>query len=400
MTTSFKILFMAEVMHDFYKDGKCSDFRFIPTEETSRLLVNYKAICKTIGNKLIVLMKTDDAGKPFIKPKSTDKFTFYMELMKPLFMTVSNLELNALAGKRFYFTNLHQNKVTVAVNTDVLYLSKQIEAYAPAANYLPGNFVKETNVVYECIHASLGNVPPNAAFWISRQKNQYASASDLIQFIPVQNTFPVSPAAASITVSVFKLNLTNNLFDELALQQIFNFETVVTDVLVDLSSLAEAKYKVVINAQEFFVYVSNDAVYKNMFAVADLYNHLPDGNDFAFLDGTGKIKDQFIAGKNVWLNYRIGFANRVAFWKYLIPKKGVQAIDSNPDYTFSGNANPADIFTSQQPIPLVEKPHEFKVTLFQPVSSEPPLAPNPDVNASGMLTKNGSDYYCNIYLNY
>ena len=69
MTTSFKILFMAEVMHDFYKDGKCSDFRFIPTEETSRLLVNYKAICKTIGNKLIVLMKTDDAGKPFIKPK-------------------------------------------------------------------------------------------------------------------------------------------------------------------------------------------------------------------------------------------------------------------------------------------------------------------------------------------
>ena len=400
MTNNFKILFMAEVLHDFYKDGKCSDFRFIPTAETAKLLANYKALYKTLGNKLVVLMKTDGTGKPFVQPKTTDRFSFYMELMKPLFMTVSNLELNSLAGKRFYFTNLHQNKVNIAVNQAILYLSKEIAAHAGATNYLPGDFTKLANVVYECIQSSTGNTPPNASFWISREKKQYASVTDLLQFIPQQHTFPVAPAVATVNVSVFKLNLTNNLFDEQVLQQTMNFESTVANVLVNLSSLPEAKYKVLINAKEFFVYVSNDAVYKNMFGVVDLYHHLPNGNDFAFIDGAGLLKDQFVAGKNVWLNYTIRFANRLAFWKYLTPKKGVQAIDSNPDYSFSGNANPADFFTSARPIPLVEKPHEFKLTLFQPVSSEPPLAPNPDVHASGMLSKNGLDYYCNIYLNY
>ncbi len=400
MTNSFKILFMTEVMHDFYKDGRCSDFRFIPATETAQLLANYKALCKTLGNKLVVLMKTDETGKPFVQPNSTDKFTFYMELMKPLFMTVSNLELNALAGKRFYFTNLHQNKVNIAVNQDILYLSKETAAYAGATNYLPGDFVKQANVIYECIQSSTGNTPPNAGFWISRTKNQYASPTDLLQFIPQQHVFAVTPNAASVHISVFKLNLTNHLFDVLALEQTINFESAVANVLVDLSSLPEAKYRVLINAKELFVYVSNDAVYKNIFAVVDLYHHLPNGNDFAFLNGTGKLKDQFVGGKNIWLNYTIRFANRLAFWKYLTPKKGVLAIDSNPDYSFSGNANPAEYFTSAQPIPLVEKPHEFKLTLFQPISSEPPLAPNPDVHASGMLSKTGADYYCNIYLNY
>lgn len=400
MTTTYKILFMTELLHDFYKDGTCSDFRIVPSAATSKLLANYKALCKTVGNKLIVLMKTDETGKPFVEPKATDRFTFFMELMKPLFMTVSNLELKALQGKLFYFTNLHQNKVNIAVNTDLLYLSTPVAAYAAAANYQPGDFVKQSNVVYECIRASTGNTPPNTTFWVNRQKQEYASTADLLQFIPQQQIFPVLPAAADVQVTVHQLNPATNGFTEQVLQQTLHFETAVDAVPVDFSSLPEAKYKVSINGNETMVYLSNDAVYNNCFAVIDLYNHLSNGNEFAFLDAAGKLKDQFIAGKNSWLNFSIHFANRYAFWKYLIPKKGVQAIDSNPDYAFTGNANPADFFTSTHPIPLKEEPHEFKITLFQPVSAEPPLAPNPDVHASGMLSKTGADYYCNIYLNY
>jgi len=83
-------------------------------------------------------------------------------------------------------------------------------------------------------------------------------------------------------------------------------------------------------------------------------------------------------------------------------KKGVKEFQIHPDYSFTGNAAPlpSDSFTSNLPIPLLEIPHEFKLTLFSPISSEPPLAANPNVHRSGMLTKIGSDYYCNIYLNY
>lgn len=400
MTTSFKILFMAEVLHDFYKDGKCADFKFIPSEETAKLLANYNALYKTVGNKLIVLMKTDDTGKPFVQPKTTDKFLFYMELMKPLFMTVSNLELNDLASKRFYFTNLHQNKVTIAAGNEQRCITKQVTAFDLAINYKPGDFVNQGNVIYESIKSSTGKTPPDSTFWISREKNQYASKADLIQFISSQHSFSVSPAASSITMTVFSLDTATNDFTVEALKQTFNFESAVDQFSADLSSLPEGKYRITVNANEFMVYISNYAVYNNQFAVIELYNHLPNGNDFAFFDSTGLLKDQFVIGKNVWLNYTIHFANRLAFWKYLIAKKGVKTIDSNPDYAFSGNANPADFFTSQKPIPLTEKPHEFKLTLFHPVSSEPPLAPNPDVHTSGMLTKNGTDYYCNIYLNY
>jgi hypothetical protein len=400
MTTSFKILFMVELLHDFYKDGKCTDFKIIPSEETAKLLANYNALFKTVANKLVVLIKSDETGKPFIQPKATDKFSFYMELMKPLFMTVSNLELNDLASKRFYFTNLHQNKVSMAVGNEQLCLTKQVELFDLALNYQPGDFVKQASVIYECIKSSTGKTPPDSGFWISRGKNQYASKTDLIQFISRQQSFSVVPAAASITITVFSLDTITNDFTILVLKQTINFESAVDQVSANLSSLPDGKYRITVNTKEFMLYISNQAVYNNYFAVIDLYNHLLNGNDFAFLDATGKLKDQFVSGKNVWLNYTIRFANRLAFWKYLTAKKGVKTIDSNPDYSFSGNANPADFFTSQNPIPLTEKPKEFKLTLFNPISSEPPLAPNPDVHTSGMLTKTGTDYYCNIYLNY
>lgn len=401
MTTSYKILFMIELLHDFYRDGRCSDFRFIPTTETAVHLRNYNALCKTVGNKFIVLIKTDDTGKPFTEIKPEHQFSFFIELMKPLFMTVSNLDLNALAQKRFYFTNLHQNKVTLSPGNDVLYLSKAVESYNAITAYKPGDLVVSAGIIYECIASSTGNLPAvPSTFWASRGKNQYASPDNLIQFVPQQYTFKVNPAAAVMNITVFALNITSNLFDKQVLQQTISFESAQQQVNIDFSSLPDGRYKVIINTNSYEVYISNTAVYQNMFGVVDLYAHLPAGNDFAFTDAAGKLKDQIVASKNIWLNYTIRFANRMAFWKYVTPKKGVVAVGSNPDYSFTGNANPADFFISSKPIPLKEKPHEFKLTLLQPVSTDPPLAPNPDIHAPGMLTKNGSDYFCNIYLNY
>jgi len=407
MNTLFKILFMAEVLHDFYEDGACADFKFIPTAETRQLLANCKAMYKTVGNKLIVLIQSDENGKPFIAPKAEDKFCFYVELMNPLFMTVSSLDAKAIAEKRFYFTNLNQNKVNTAAGNDLLYLTKQVPAYLAGSSYQPGDFVKDSNVVYECIKVSPGgNAPgPASAFWAVRDKNQYAAANDLLLFVPQQASFPVTPPAAAVTISVFKLNPVTDLFDLPAMEQLQNFENPVDKVQADLSVLKETKYKVLVNGTAYFVYISNDAVYKNMFAVVELYNHLPNGNDFSFFLGNpddGKLKDlkDPVTGISSCLTFSIRFANRLAFWKYLSPKKMLKSIDSTPSGLFAGNANPADFFTSQKPIALKQKPYEFKLTLFNAISREPPLAPNPDINASGMLTKTGADYYCIIYTNY
>lgn len=399
MITTYKILFMVELLHDFYKNGQCTDFRIVPSAETALLLRNCKAFHKMIGNKLVVLIKTDTGGKPFIQPATTDKFTFYLELMKPLFITVSNIDENLLATKRFYFSNLSVNKVVVAPGNELFYLSQPITPFAAATNYKPGEFSTQAGTVYESIKTSAGVTPPDAANWISRNKNQYASKNDMLRFIPAVHTFSVAPAT-SIQVQLFALNTVTNVFDVNVYEKAFHYKENVNAVQVDLSHLQKAKYKAVINGVVQFVYISNEAVYNNLFAVVELFNHLPNGNDFSFFDAGGLVKDKIVAGKNVWLHFSVRFANRLAFWKYISSRKGIQAIDSNPAYSFAGNGNPADYFVSNLPVPLQETPHDFKLTLFQPVSSEPPPAPNPDVHASGMLTKAGNDYYCNIYLNY
>ena len=81
-----------------------------------------------------------------------------------------------------------------------------------------------------------------------------------------------------------QLNTTNGLYDKLVFEQVLNFEESVKTCSLDLSTLQDAKYRVTINAVELMVYKSNEAVYRNMFAVVELFNHLDDGNDFAFLE--------------------------------------------------------------------------------------------------------------------
>lgn len=399
MTTTYKILFTVELLHDFYKSGQCSDFRIVPSAETALLLRNCKAMYKTTGNKLVILIKTDATGTPFIQPSAKDKFTFYLELMKPLFITVSNIDVLLLSNRRFYFSNLFSNKVIVALGNEILYLSQPIAAFTGAVNYKPGEFATQAGTVYESIKTATGVTPPDAATWVSRNKNQYAAKEDMLQFIPAQHTFTL-PAATSVQIQLFALNTVTNVFDEPVFDKLFHYKTNVEAVSVDLSHLPKAKYRTVVNGVEQFVYISNEAAYNNLFAVIELFNHLPNGNDFSFFDAGGLVKDKMVAGKNVWLNFSVRFANRFAFWKYISARKGIQAIDSNPSYSFTGNDNPADYFVSNLPVPLQESPHDFKLTLFQPISPEPPPAPNPDVHASGMLTKSGNDYYCNIYLNY
>lgn len=400
MTTSYKILFMVEVLHEYYSTKKCNDFRFVPSSQTLQLLKRYNALYKNAGNKLIVLLKDDGTGKPFIEPMPGDAFTFYMELMNPGFMTISSLNFPALSGRRFYFTNQNQNKVTNNPAPDELYLSTPVSNYQNAVSYKPGTFVKQGTVIYENTKASTGVQPPNAANWFARQKNQFAQEQDLIQFITSVQTFKLSIPAAEVAISVFAYDGVSNDFTKKVLEQTQRFEQNVSSVTVDCSALTDARYKLVINGTIRMVYLSNEAVYNGHFATVEIFHRPFADAAFNLLEADGTMKDKKPGGTPVWLNYIIRFANRLAYWKYITRNKGVNAVEGTVDYSFAGNANPADFFLSQQPIPIQQKAHEFKLDLKKKISTEPPPAPNPDIHASGMLTEKDDDYYCNIFINY
>jgi hypothetical protein len=400
MTTSYKILFMVEVLHEYYSSKKCADFRFVPSSQTVQLLKRYNALYKNAGNKLIVLLKDDGSGKPFIEPITGDAFTFYMELINPGFMTISSLNFPALSGKRFYFTNQHQNKVVNNPAPDDLHLSTSVNNYQNAVSYKPGVFVKQGNVIYENIKTSTGVQPPNAVNWFAREKNQYAQEQDLIQFITSVQTYKLNVPVTEIAVSVFAYDEAANDYTKNVLEQIQRFEANVSSLTLDFSAMPNARYKLVLNGVARMVYLSNEAVYNGYFGVTEIFHRSFADAAFNLLEADGTMKDKKVAGVPVWLNYIIRFANRLAYWKYITRNKGINAIEGTVDYTFAGNANPADFFLSQQPIPLQQNAHEFKLDLIKKISTEPPPAPNPDIHASGMLTEKDDDYYCNIFINY
>lgn len=408
MNTTYRILFMVEMLHDYYSNLQCKDFDIIPSEQTLQLMRNRQMMFKMIGNKLIVLVKVKedpDADEPYIDLNPDDKFLFYLQLNNTRASIVSNFDTDKLtAGKRYYFTNLHENDLD-----DGLSLTSKIEAVAGAANYVPGDLTADgSDTVYECIKSTNEtNNPPNPTFWYDRGKQQYVSGKDMLVLRSRVEEFEVLDPAKQFTIAVSGFNRLTGLYDKhisIAANS-FTSNEPTTFVQVKLTELPPGRYTVDINAQQFDVFIDDTAVHNNVFGIIEIFSHLPDGNDFAFLDG-GKVKDKINGGTPEWLKYKIRFANRMAYWKYNTPRHGVTAItDLAALYSFDPTpAAPGDkdFFTSNKPIPLLESPWQFKVNVINLSNDEDPLAPNPDPDLTGMLSriKPEKDYFCTINLNY
>ncbi|MGZ5190997.1 MAG: hypothetical protein ACXWCZ_08235, partial [Flavisolibacter sp.] len=217
MNTRFKILFVTDILNEYYTAGlRCFDFNIIPSAATVEILKNGKMMYRVIGNQLLVIIKVYASGidqdKPVVPIDPKTKFVFYLDLSRPDFMNVTNVDFDLLPTKRFYFSNIHQNE-----QTDIFYLSKPITDHA-SVEYLPGMMAKDiVGNVYEClqktpdpgaVHHGLGV----AAFWKSRGKFQYPSSADLLPIINKICNFNL-PTASAYTVSAFRLNtVTNNSY--------------------------------------------------------------------------------------------------------------------------------------------------------------------------------------------
>jgi hypothetical protein len=410
MTTKYKILFMVDLLNEYYRSLQCKDFTVIPSAETAELLKNSQMLCKTIGNKLIVLVKVGteapNEDKPFVTITPTNRFLFYLDLHQPVFTTVTNVDADKLRIKqRYYFTNLHENKAGID-----LHLSRKIAAYNNAAAYKPGDLVDNgAGNIFECVQNTAGgNNTTDAAFWFPRSTEQFVSAADMLPFVTRTNRYQTTTPAKQFNIKVFGLNTVNNLYDrEVKIAKSLATSDIATrDVPADLSELQPGRYKVQINTDSFDVFIDDTAVYRNFFSVIEVFSHLPATSDFSLLDAGGKVKDIVSGGSLQWLRYQVRFPNRLAFWKYITPRKGVKSItDKTNTYTFTQSPPlPAapDYFQSDLPIPLYEAPAVYDLELNNPVSDEPPAAPNPDPTITGILsrTEPNKDYFCTMYLNY
>lgn len=419
MTTAYKILFAIDLQNEYYANSKCNDISIVPSAETALLLKNRQMLYKMVGNKFVVLVKVNDnsagvnADKPFVSLSSDEKYVFFLQLEKPVFTTITNIDFDLFAGRRFYFSNIFETKVGTS-----LHLSAPVDAYSNTVNYKPGDMVNNgTATVFECIKLTSGNNTANNSFWVSRGENTFSTKKDMYPFITRVTNFKAKTAATEFNIRIFAFNPVTKLYNkEVKIKD--NKITVgsipTKNVQVDMSQLAHGRYVIKINDEDHEsgtdaagdpipFYLSDEVVNSNYFGVVEVFNHNAADPDFSLLDTNGKVKDKLNGmGKSVWLNYVIQFAGKMATWKYIARTGKVISIeDEAAVYSFAKTTvDQQDIFESNIPIRLSEKPVMFDLLLTNAVSSQPPPAPNPDPQVTGIISRNNTDYYCTIYLNY
>ena len=419
MTAAYKILFAVDLQHDYYADGKCTDISLKPSVETYKLLKNRQILYKMVGNTFLALVKVKDknsgpeANKPFVPLSPNEKFVFYLQLEKPVFTTITNMDNDLFGSRRFYFSNVFETKVDAS-----LHISAPIDGYDNGTGYIPGDIVGNgTGNVFECIKSTTGNGTGDTGFWIDHGKTTYATKKDMYSFLPRITNFTAKTEAKVFEIKLFAFDPVTQLFDkEVNLKDnlITTGNEPTKNVPVNMQNLPEGRYILKINGEDYEngtdaagnpipFYLSNEMVYSSYLGIVEVFNYQAADPAFSMLDTDGKVKNILNGqGKFVWLNYVIKFASKMATWKYVAAEGKINTIkDETAGFIFNKTTqDQQDVFQSNVPIRLREKPVMFDLILTQAVSSQPPPAPNPNPQVTGLISRINTDYFCTIYLNY
>ena len=381
-----------DIQHDYYSDGRCSDFNVIPSAETAALLQKQQLLYKTMANNLTILIRVDANDKPYIHFDRSKKLTFFMILREGFFYNFTNVDYKPSERRCYYFSNDNQNEINTAH-----YLSSKIAVYNAANDYTPGSLASSSsNDIYESIKPNSAAEPhalTDLSFWMKREKLQYVNSGDLLDVSSSVYYFK-SIAAKIFSAQVFGLNSSASAYDRPVTEKLdLTYSELQTLVPIRLEKLPPGQYRIAVNGQNKQVYIDDNAINKKVFGIIELINNLPPANSFSLFDAASLPKG---------LKFIIRFTNRAVYWKYISRTDDVTAItDSRPapeKYTFLPEASRQ--FISNKLIPLREKP---LTTLTAETASSGNVSPiaNPGREKMASIIKDNDTYFCSEqHLNY
>ena len=297
MKSKFQILFSIEVLHDFFSTGRWNEIKFIATPETETLLKENEFTTRQIGNELLILTKTDSAGKVYLSLDLYKRFSFILVLQSPGYLNFTNISISTVNPPVFHFHNLFGNEAG-----GKHFISKTIQNYNAAFSYLPGDFVKgPDNKIYESIAKNTGGggsvVPNNTAsskeVWVQHGDTQFINVGDTKEiFLGIEYNLELTGSIYNYTTSVKKKEHTISIyaFGNESLQydkEIFSsrvsFDTINNIVQVDMRNISSGKYRVRVNDENKFLYLFRGMDHQGLPIVVDIFN-LPADNTQAFID--------------------------------------------------------------------------------------------------------------------
>ena len=396
MTTAYQVLAKVTLQHDYYTDGRCNDFDIVPNAATAAALQGLGIRWKMVDNVLLLLVKVKtnetvatENGKPYIDIPQGLKLTFYVDLVNANFVNFTNVPYQP-QNTIFYFTNVYKTKIG-----SQYYINKQLPAFSNAGNYLIGNMVHDgANNVFEALKQPLSGGSHSTSdgnWWYKRDHQQYVGTDDAITITEGRLTVPVA-SAAIFDIDLFSMDpVTFDYTVAAGSTQHLEFADNQLAVPVATDGLLPGKYRVRINGADRFFLLDKDATYKRYFGIIELYHSFSNGNDLAWLDGSGKPKA---------IEYIIRFANRLVLWKYIVHSDEITGIeDTDKPGAFQEALLPHQ-FISVNPLPLKQQPVKTLQLLknFAVVINK---LPNPGPLNIGTYTDGSNNqYYCaEMYLN-
>jgi hypothetical protein len=391
--TKFGILFIIELLHKFFTDQLCRDFVITPSALTTQALNGHKIIVKQYDNQLYAGIIMDSTGKPFTIPDEGMQMTFFLQLKAPLFFNYTNLPFTYTSGKIYHFTNRNNNSSN---GKNFLSLSTP---YNNTTTYKPGDLATNASgTIFEAIRTSTGITPPadgvlsNA--WIqvdpATSRNRYMSEADAVQWLPSRSTYHFTADQSSANIQVWGYDLTARDYTRSLLTQTINFTHPSRSFTLDLTGLSPGRYKMNINGTEGGIYINDELIGTDAFAVIEIFQEssLPAANQL--LDGSNNLKSPL---------YSLYFLNRSTIWKYVYAKGIITGLTDNASiYQFAIGSPPSGVVFSVKPIPLNEKALSLKLSIgtqnYSPIECASPQRLSSTI-------QNGDAYCCSeIFLNY
>jgi len=384
MNLKYKVLATVSLQHEYYTDGRCTDFSVVPTPATQVLLKNLGAVYKTLGNKIMVFVRVGENDQPMIPVPDDVSFVFYMLLENQSFYNFSNINYRPAAKKRYYFSNRLMGRFV----TDEQPLPAAVATYDPGASYEVGDLVAPLEgFIAEAIRASdAGNAqhPLVTTYWLRKDKLSYVSNTDLATFVSgVYSYYPPAPAT-DFTIDILQYN-PNGAMVPVGDTITQSYDTEQSVIQIPLTDLPDGRYIIYVNDAVNHVYLSAEATQRDVFGVIELLT--------AYVDMNYGLFD--IDGLMLQPSYVIRFANRSFVWKYLTNENitGILYGDYDFHYVLDERSG-IKSYVSNTPIPLVQgiAAADAPVKMKSDDSTETIAVPSFD--KLSYITQNGNTYFC------
>ncbi|GAA4460500.1 hypothetical protein GCM10023189_35710 [Nibrella saemangeumensis] len=393
----YRELFTVEVLHDYFADHKARSILFTPTPDCEKVMTGAGLRIKSFGNKLYVIVRTEDDLEPFQPLPQPGLLSFYMQSGDGDFFQYSNLPLNGASGSRFYFQNTE-----AAVVDGIKYLHGLHPVFDNSKAYTVGQFVMSP--AGEC-HECLVNLAPgtsslgNAAHWHQVGKVAYVDQAHSQTFTGTVTNVPVSPAAAQVTVEVFGRNDTDLQLNQLRHSQTWVYEAPVSTQAVSFAGLPEGLYKLRINGVDHLRYYTADRLSADNIGLIQIFTNDTVPADYRLLDATGQFRSPV---------FTIRMAPVSPLWQYVARTGAVKKVYDEAAGGIEFEPAGRFAFRSKLPVRLQEKPYDKIALEF---NSSDPLDPAQKIDIKKLsvpgyrnkrtVRKDDTDYpISEIYLNY